>query len=58
MDREDIPKEIVEKLMFYTKCLTTFKQAGKGLFSSTEIAKRLKLKPTLVRKDFSYVGQL
>ncbi|MCK4322774.1 hypothetical protein KAX08_09685 [candidate division WOR-3 bacterium] len=25
---------------------------------STEIAKRLKLKPTLVRKDFSYVGQL
>lgn len=29
MDREDIPKETVEKLLFYTKCLTTFKQAGK-----------------------------
>jgi len=53
MDKEDIPKETIERLLFYTKCLSTFKQSGKEQFSSADIAQRLKLKPTLVRKDLS-----
>ena len=58
MDKEDIPKETVERLLFYTKCLSTFKQSGKEQFSSADIARRLKLKPTLVRKDLSYIGRI
>jgi len=56
MDKEAIPKETIERLLFYTKCLSTFKQSGKEQFSSADIAQRLKLKPTLVRKDLSYIG--
>ena len=58
MDKEDIPEETVERLLFYTKCLATFKQSGKEQFSSADIARRLKLKPTLVRKDLSYIGRI
>jgi redox-sensing transcriptional repressor len=58
MDKEDIPKETVERLLFYTKCLSTFKQVGRKQFLSADIAKKLKLKPTLVRKDLSYIGRV
>lgn len=58
MNKEDIPKETVERLLFYTKCLSTFKHTGKKQFLSAEIAKKLKLKPTLVRKDLSYIGRV
>ncbi|MCK4527271.1 hypothetical protein KAW18_07855 [candidate division WOR-3 bacterium] len=48
----------MERLLFYTECLVTFQETGRKQFSSSEIAKRLKLKPTLVRKDLSYIGPL
>jgi len=58
MYEEDIPKGTIERLLFYTKCLVTFKDAGRKQFSSSEIAKILKLKPTLVRKDLYYIEPL
>ncbi len=57
MEKEDIPKETVERLLFYKKCLLNLKQSNKEKFSSADLAKSLKLKPTLVRKDLSYIGR-
>lgn len=58
MSRKDIPKESIERLIFYTRCLTQFNEEGKKTFSSDDIAEMMNLKPTLVRKDFSYIGQM
>jgi len=58
IDKEDIPKGTIERFLFYKKCLVIFKDTGRKQCSSSEIAKRLKLKPTLVRKDLSYIGPL
>ncbi len=58
MNKSDIPDEVICRLFIYARSLDTFKEEGKYNFSSEDIANRLHLKPTLVRKDFSYIGQL
>lgn len=56
--KKEVTDEAVNRLFIYAKCLEDFKAKGKEEFSSEEIADKLNLKPSLVRKDFSNLGHL
>ncbi len=45
-------------MYIYARCLENFCEENKESFSSDDIADRLNIKPTLVRKDFSYIGSM
>jgi redox-sensing transcriptional repressor len=53
-----VPDEVLNRLYIYARCLESFLEEGKNSFSSENIANRLNIKPTLVRKDFSYIGTM
>ena len=58
MNKPDVPDEVINRLYIYARCLEGFCEEGRDSFSSEDIANRLNIKPTLVRKDFSYIGTM
>ncbi|WP_448377837.1 redox-sensing transcriptional repressor Rex [Fervidobacterium sp.] len=52
-----IPKPTVRRLGLYYRCLTRYKEEGVNFVSSQDIADRLNIKPSQVRKDLSYFGE-
>lgn len=58
MNKSEVPDEVINRLYIYARCLEGFCEEKKGSFSSEDIASRLNIKPTLVRKDFSYIGTM
>jgi len=52
-----IPKPTVKRLAIYYRCLDNMLNEGKTYVSSKELAERLKIKPSQVRKDLSYFGE-
>ncbi|MEJ5257829.1 MAG: redox-sensing transcriptional repressor Rex [Fervidobacterium sp.] len=51
-----IPKPTVKRLGLYYRCLSRYKEEGVNFVSSQDIAERLNIKPSQVRKDLSYFG--
>ena len=58
MNKSEVPDEVINRLYIYARCLEGFCEEDKESFSSEDIATRLNIKPTLVRKDFSYIGTM
>jgi redox-sensing transcriptional repressor len=58
LNKSEVPDEVINRLYIYARCLEGFHEEGKGSFSSDDIAERLNIKSTLVRKDFSYIGTM
>ncbi len=54
----EIPDEVISRLYIYARCLESFCEESRESFSSDDIANSLNIKPTLVRKDFSYIGTM
>jgi redox-sensing transcriptional repressor len=54
----EIPDEVIKRLYIYARCLEGFCGENIESFSSDDIANSLNIKPTLVRKDFSYIGTM
>lgn len=52
-----IPKPTVKRLGLYYRCLLRFKEESVNFVSSKDIADRLNIKPSQVRKDLSYFGE-
>ncbi|AFG34967.1 redox-sensing transcriptional repressor Rex [Fervidobacterium pennivorans subsp. shakshaketiis] len=52
-----IPKPTVRRLGLYYRCLARYKEEGVNFVSSQDIADRLNIKPSQVRKDLSYFGE-
>ncbi|ABS60288.1 redox-sensing transcriptional repressor Rex [Fervidobacterium nodosum] len=52
-----IPKPTIKRLGLYYRCLNRFKDDGVNFVSSQDIAERLNIKPSQVRKDLSYFGE-
>ncbi|WP_448374509.1 redox-sensing transcriptional repressor Rex [Fervidobacterium sp.] len=52
-----IPKPTVKRLGLYYRCLARYKEDGVNFISSQDIADRLNIKPSQVRKDLSYFGE-
>ncbi len=52
-----IPKPTVRRLGLYYRCLARYKEEGVNFVSSQDIAERLNIKPSQVRKDLSYFGE-
>jgi redox-sensing transcriptional repressor len=52
-----IPKPTVKRLGLYYRCLARYKEDGVNFISSQDIAERLNIKPSQVRKDLSYFGE-
>jgi len=58
LNKPEVPDEVINRLYIYARCLESFCAEGKESFSSDDIANRLNIKPTLARKDFSYIGSM
>ena len=58
MNKSEVSDEVINRLYIYARCLESFLEEGKYSFSSKNIADRLNIKPTLVRKDFSNIGTM
>ncbi len=52
-----IPKPTVKRLGLYYRCLARYKEDGVNFISSQDIAEKLNIKPSQVRKDLSYFGE-
>jgi len=52
-----IPKPVSKRLSMYYRCLEKLKDEGIDVVSSKELAERLDIKPSQVRKDLSYFGE-
>ncbi len=52
-----IPKPTIKRLGLYYRCLSRFKDDGVNFVSSQDIAERLNIKSSQVRKDLSYFGE-
>ncbi|ODN31415.1 redox-sensing transcriptional repressor Rex [Fervidobacterium thailandense] len=52
-----IPKPTIKRLALYYRCLNRYREEGVNFVSSKDIAERLNLKPSQVRKDLSYFGE-
>jgi len=52
-----IPKPVSKRLSMYYRCLEKLKDEGIDVVSSKELAEKLDIKPSQVRKDLSYFGE-
>jgi len=52
-----IPKPTVKRLGLYYRCLSNYRESGVDFVSSQDIAEKLNIKPSQVRKDLSYFGE-
>ncbi|BBE30836.1 redox-sensing transcriptional repressor Rex 1 [Tepiditoga spiralis] len=57
LKRSKIPKPTVKRLAVYFRCITKLSNDGIEKTSSKEIAERLSIKASQVRKDLSYFGE-
>jgi len=53
----NIPKATIHRLTRYYRCLERFLLNGKPNVSSKEMANKLNIKPSQIRKDLSYFGE-
>lgn len=58
MIAKHVPNETIDRLFKYFRCLTCFLREGNDIVSSKELAEVCHIKPAMVRKDFSYFGEL
>jgi len=54
----DIPRKAIYRLSIYHRCLDKLKENGIETVSSQALAKAAGVKPTQLRKDLAYFGQL
>ncbi len=52
-----IPETTLRRMVYYTRCLNSFKNEGVKLIQSEDIAKKCGVKSSVVRKDLSYFGE-
>lgn len=52
-----VPKPTIRRLGLYYRCLSRYKEEGANFVSSQDIAERLNIKSSQVRKDLSYFGE-
>ena len=57
MSEYSIPKATIHRLTRYYRCLERFLLNGKSNVSSKEMANKLNIKPSQIRKDLSYFGE-
>lgn len=58
MRRKDVPKSTLERYPLYLKVLRKLKSDGIDRVMSNELGARLSIKPTTIRRDFSFLGSL
>lgn len=58
VEKIDIPKRTVYRLSLYQRCLQQLKEKGVDTVSSEDLASAAGVKPTQLRKDLGYVGQV
>ena len=56
--KDFIPRKTVYRLSLYNRCLERFGENGGGTVSSETLAKIAGVKPTQLRKDLGYCGQI
>lgn len=56
--KDPIPRKTVYRLSLYNRCLEQFGQDGGGTVSSDTLSKIAGVKPTQLRKDLAYCGQI
>ncbi len=56
MERPKFPDETIRRLPLYLRCLNRLIILGKDTLTSKELSEFLGVKPTKIRKDFSYFG--
>jgi len=56
-EERKIPRPTIKRLAVYYRCLSEMISEGKMYVSSKELAKKLKIKSSQVRKDLSYFGE-
>lgn len=56
--KDAIPRKTVYRLSLYNRCLEQFGQNGEGTVSSETLSKIAGVKPTQLRKDLAYCGQI
>ena len=52
-----IPETTLRRLLYYMRCLRTYKKDGVKTVLSDNIAKKCGVKSSVVRKDLSYFGE-
>ncbi|MBS3737343.1 MAG: redox-sensing transcriptional repressor Rex [Candidatus Bipolaricaulota bacterium] len=57
MKKNEIPKETVNRLPIYLRCLNRLLLKGHSSISSDELAKLVSMSPAKIRKDLSYFGK-
>ncbi|MFW6006265.1 MAG: redox-sensing transcriptional repressor Rex [Candidatus Bipolaricaulota bacterium] len=57
MKKREIPKETVNRLPIYLRCLNRLLLKGHSSISSDELAKLVSTSPAKIRKDLSYFGK-
>lgn len=57
MKKDDIPKETVNRLPLYLRCLNRLLLKGHTTISSDELANLVSMSPAKIRKDLSYFGK-
>lgn len=57
MTPRTIPDETVSRLFLYLRALLCLAREGKEIVSSRKLAETCHIKPTIIRKDFSYFGE-
>ena len=58
MKYKTIPKETIGRLFTYFRALVCLSREGNKTVSSYKLAEICQLKPSIIRKDFSYFGEL
>lgn len=56
MERPKFPDETIRRMPLYLRCLNRLIILGKDTLTSKELSEFLGVKPTKIRKDFSYFG--
>ncbi|MCF7890475.1 redox-sensing transcriptional repressor Rex [Candidatus Bipolaricaulota bacterium] len=57
MRKDEIPKETVNRLPIYLRCLNRILLRGHSTISSDELANLVSMSPAKIRKDLSYFGK-
>ena len=58
MHKSDIPRKTIYRLSLYNRVLQRLRDSGQGTVSSQALATAAGVKPTQLRKDLTYFGQL
>lgn len=58
MDKQEIPGRVIYRLSIYSRCLKRLMGTGKETVRSEGLATLANVKPSQLRKDLSYIGQI